>query len=124
MKGDKKTSGENMERAKKEVKMDIAELKEKKVSELNKLAKDLKINGVGGLKKQDLIFQILKAKTEKEGFIFGSGVLETLQDGFGFLRSPNYNYLPSPDDIYISPSQIRKFGLKTGNIVSGRVRPP
>lgn len=104
--------------------MDIAELKEMKVSELNKLAKQLKINGIGGLKKQDLIFQILKAKIEKEGFIFGSGVLEILQDGFGFLRSPDYNYLPSPDDIYVSPSQIRKFGLRTGDIVSGQVRPP
>jgi transcription termination factor Rho len=104
--------------------MDIAELKEMKASELNKLAKDLNINGISGLKKQDLIFQILKAKTEKEGLIFGSGVLEILQDGFGFLRSPNYNYLPSPDDIYISPSQIRKFGLRTGDIVSGQVRPP
>lgn len=104
--------------------MDIAELHDMKVSELNKLAKDLKINDFGGLKKQDLIFQILRAKTEKEGYIFGSGVLEILQDGFGFLRSPNYNYLPSPDDIYVSPSQIRKFNLRTGDVVSGQVRPP
>ncbi|PIU42037.1 MAG: transcription termination factor Rho [Candidatus Omnitrophica bacterium CG07_land_8_20_14_0_80_42_15] len=104
--------------------MDIAELKEMKVSDLNKLAKDLKINGIGVLKKQDLIFQILKAKTEKEGLIFGSGTLEILQDGFGFLRSSDYNYLPSPDDIYVSPSQIRKFDLRTGDTVSGQVRPP
>jgi len=104
--------------------MDIAELKEMKISELNKIAKTLKINGVAGIKKQDMIFKILKAKTEKDGFIFGSGVLEILQDGFGFLRSPDYNYLPSPDDIYISPSQIRKFDLRTGDTVSGQVRPP
>ena len=104
--------------------MDIAELKEMKISELNKIAKTLKINDAGGLKKQNLIFKILKAKTEKDGFIFGSGVLEILQDGFGFLRSPDYHYLPSPDDIYISPSQIRKFELRTGDTVSGQVRPP
>ena len=104
--------------------MDIAELKEMKISELNKVAKQLKINGVGGLKKQNLIFKILQAKTEKDGFIFGSGVLEILQDGFGFLRSTDYNYLPSPDDIYVSPSQIRKFDLRTGDTVSGQVRPP
>jgi len=104
--------------------MDIAKLKEMRISELNKIAKDLKINGIGGLKKQDLMFKILQAKTEKDGFIFGGGVLEILQDGFGFLRSPDYNYLPSPDDIYISPSQIRKFNLRTGDSVSGQVRPP
>ena len=104
--------------------MDIAELKEMKISELNKIAKTLKIDDAGGLKKQNLIFKILKAKTEKDGFIFGSGVLEILQDGFGFLRSPDYHYLPSPDDIYISPSQIRKFELRTGDTVSGQVRPP
>jgi len=107
-----------------EDKMDIAELKEMKISELNKIARQLKINGVAGLKKQNLIFSILKAKTEKDGFIFGSGVLEILQDGFGFLRSPDYNYLPGPDDIYVSPSQIRKFDMKTGDTVSGQVRPP
>ena len=104
--------------------MDIAKLKEMRISELNKIAKDLKINGIGGLKKQDLMFKILQAKTEKDGFIFGGGVLEVLQDGFGFLRSPDYSYLPSPDDIYISPSQIRKFNLRTGDSVSGQVRPP
>ncbi|MBN2483586.1 MAG: transcription termination factor Rho [Candidatus Omnitrophica bacterium] len=104
--------------------MDIGMLKEMKISELNKVAKDLKINGVGGLKKQDLIFKILHAKAEQEGLMFGSGVLEVLSEGFGFLRSPNYNYLPSPDDIYVSPSQIRKFSLRTGDTVSGQIRPP
>jgi transcription termination factor Rho len=105
-------------------KLNIAELKDKKISELNRLARDLNINGVSSLKKQDLIFKILQAQAEKEGFMFGEGVLEILPDGFGFLRSPNYNYLPSPDDIYVSPSQIRKFDLKTGDIVSGQIRPP
>jgi transcription termination factor Rho len=104
--------------------MDIGTLKEMKISELNKTAKDLKINGISGLKKQDLIFKILQAKAEKEGLMFGSGVLEVLPEGFGFLRSPNYNYLPSPDDIYVSPSQIRKFSLRTGDTVSGQIRPP
>lgn len=104
--------------------MDIGTLKEMKISELNKIAKELSINGVSGLKKQDLIFKILQAQAEKEGLMFGSGVLEVLSEGFGFLRSPNYNYLPSPDDIYVSPSQIRKFSLKTGDTVSGQIRPP
>ena len=105
-------------------KLDIEKLKELKISELNKIARDLKVNGVAGLKKQDLIFKILQAQTEKEGLIFGEGVLEILEDGFGFLRSPKYNYLPGPDDIYISPSQIRKFDLRTGDTVSGQIRPP
>ncbi|MBN2119773.1 MAG: transcription termination factor Rho [Candidatus Omnitrophica bacterium] len=104
--------------------MDIGTLKETKISELSKIAKDLTINGASGLKKQDLIFKILQAQAEKEGLMFGSGVLEVLSEGFGFLRSPNYNYLPSPDDIYVSPSQIRKFSLKTGDTVSGQIRPP
>lgn len=108
----------------KEEKMDIGTLKEMKISELNKLSKKLSINGASGLKKQDLIFKILQAQAEKEGLMFGSGVLEVLSEGFGFLRSPNYNYLPSPDDIYVSPSQIRKFSLKTGDTVSGQIRPP
>ena len=95
-----------------------------KMSELNKIARDLKVNGISGLKKQDVIFRILQAKAEKEGLMFGNGVLEVLPEGFGFLRSPNYNYLPSPDDIYVSPSQIRKFSLKTGDTVSGQIRPP
>jgi len=104
--------------------MDIAGLKEMKITELNKLARELKVNGVSGLKKQDLIFKVLQARAEKEGLMFGEGVLEILPDGFGFLRSPNYNYLPCPDDIYISPSQIRKFNLSTGDTVSGQIRPP
>ena len=106
------------------VDMEIGELKGKSILELTKLAKDLSVNGISGLKKQDLIFKILQAKTEKEGLIFGEGVLEILPDGFGFLRSPDYNYLPGPDDIYISPSQIRKFSLRTGDTVSGQIRPP
>ena len=105
-------------------KLDIGSLKEIKITELNKLAKELNVNGVSGLKKQDLIFKILQAQAEKEGLMFGEGVLETLSEGFGFLRSPNYNYLPCPDDIYVSPSQIRKFDLKTGDTVSGEIRPP
>jgi transcription termination factor Rho len=104
--------------------IDIGALKDMKISALNKIAKDLDINGLSGLKKQDLIFKILQAKAEKEGLMFGNGVLEVLPEGFGFLRSPNYNYLPSPDDIYVSPSQIRKFSLKTGDTVSGQIRPP
>jgi len=107
-----------------QVKLDIAALKELKISELTKVAKDLNVNGISGLKKQDLIFKILSAQTEREGLIFSSGVLEILPDGFGFLRSPNYNYLPCPDDIYVSPSQIRRFDLRTGDIVNGQVRPP
>ena len=107
-----------------QVKLDIAALKALKISELNKVAKDLGVNGISGLKKQDLIFRVLSAQTEKEGLIFSSGVLEILPDGFGFLRSPNYNYLPCPDDIYVSPSQIRRFDLRTGDVVNGQVRPP
>ncbi|MFA6321784.1 MAG: transcription termination factor Rho [Candidatus Omnitrophota bacterium] len=104
--------------------MEIGELKSMSISELTKLAKDLNVPGISGLKKQDLIFKILQAKTEKEGLIFGEGVLEILPDGFGFLRSPDYNYLPGPDDIYVSPSQIRRFNLRTGDTVSGQIRPP
>jgi len=104
--------------------MDIEGLKTKKVAELNKMARDLKINGAIGLKKQDLIFRILQGQIEKNGNIYGEGVLEVLPDGFGFLRSPNYNYLPCPDDIYVSPSQIKRFSLRTGDTVSGQVRPP
>jgi transcription termination factor Rho len=105
-------------------KLDIRNLKEMKITELNKKARELNVNGVSGLKKQDLIFKILQAQAEKEGLMFGEGVLEILSEGFGFLRSPNYNYLPCPDDIYISPSQIRKFDLRTGDTVSGQIRPP
>jgi len=105
-------------------KLDIKNLKEMKISELNKVAKELNANGASGLRKQDLIFKILQAQAEKEGLMFGEGVLEILPEGFGFLRSPNFNYLPCPDDIYISPSQIRKFDLRTGDTVSGQIRPP
>jgi len=107
-----------------DVKINIATLKAMKVSELNKISKKLEVNGVSGLKKQDLIFKILQAQAEKKGLMFGEGVLEVLPEGFGFLRSINYNYLPSPDDIYVSPSQIRKFSLRTGDTVSGQIRPP
>ncbi|MBU1113132.1 MAG: transcription termination factor Rho [Candidatus Omnitrophica bacterium] len=104
--------------------MDIGTLKEMKISELNKLSKNLNVNGISGAKKQDMIFKILQAQAEKQGLMFGDGVLEVLPEGFGFLRATNYNYLPSPDDIYVSPSQIRKFSLRTGDTVSGQIRPP
>jgi transcription termination factor Rho len=104
--------------------MTIAELKEKNITELTKIARTLDLPGASGLRKQDLIFKILQAQSEKEGHIFAEGVLEILPDGYGFLRSPDYNYLPGPDDIYVSPSQIRKFDLKTGDTISGQVRPP
>ncbi|MFC1645570.1 transcription termination factor Rho [Candidatus Omnitrophota bacterium] len=95
-----------------------------KISELSKTAKGFGVNGISGLKKQELIFKILQGQAEKDGLMFGEGTLEVLPEGFGFLRSPNYNYLPCPDDIYISPSQIRKFELHTGDTVSGQIRPP
>jgi len=104
--------------------MHLAELKQKSIGELNDLAKGLKIDGAPNLRKQELIFSILQGQSEKNGVIFGEGVLETLSDGFGFLRAPDSNYLPGPDDIYISPSQIRRFNLRTGDIVSGQIRPP
>ncbi len=104
--------------------IDLAKLKKMKMSELIELAHKMQVNGVSGMKKQDLIFKILQAQPEKDGVMTGEGVLEILQDGFGFLRSPNYNYLPCPDDIYVSPSQIRKFNLRTGDTVSGQIRPP
>ncbi len=104
--------------------MNIVELKEKKISELNHMAKAFKIDGAAGMRKQDLIFALLQAEIEKTGLIFGEGTLEILPDGFGFLRAPNYNYLPGPDDIYVSPSQIRRFNLRTGDTVSGQIRQP
>ena len=104
--------------------MDITELKSKKIAELNTIAKEMNINGYSDMRKQELIFKILEAQTEKDGLSFSKGVLEVLPDGYGFLRSVDYNYLPSPDDIYVSPSQIKKFGLRTGDSVSGQVRPP
>ncbi len=102
----------------------VTDLKSKKVSELIELAKDLQVSGYSDLKKQELIFKIIEAQTKKDGFAFAVGVLEVLPDGYGFLRSVDYNYLPSPDDIYVSPSQIKKFLLRTGDTVSGQVRPP
>jgi len=105
-------------------KLDIRSLKEKSIAELTGIAKALDVPNATALRKQELIFEILRAQTEKSGLIFAEGVLETLPDGFGFLRAPEYNYLPGPDDIYVSPSQIRKFDLHTGDTISGQVRPP
>jgi transcription termination factor Rho len=104
--------------------LNLAGLKDKSISELTHIAKEMGIEGATGLRKQELIFKVLAAQTEKSGLIFSEGVLETLPDGFGFLRAPEYNYLPGPDDIYVSPSQIRKFDLRTGDTVSGQIRPP
>jgi transcription termination factor Rho len=104
--------------------LDIRVLKEMKLPDLTRTAKDLGVENATGMRKQDLIFSILQAQTEKSGLIFSEGVLECLPDGFGFLRAPEYNYLPGPDDIYVSPSQIRRFDLRTGDTVSGQVRPP
>ncbi len=104
--------------------MNIVELKNKKINELTKMAKQLNIDGAAGMRKQELIFALLQAQIEKDGLIFGEGTLEILPDGFGFLRAPNYNYLPGPDDIYVSPSQIRRFNLRTGDTVSGQIRQP
>lgn len=104
--------------------MYLRDLKEVKISELIALAKDFNIEGAAGLKRQELVFALLKAQTDQQGAIYGEGVLETLPDGFGFLRSGDFNYLPGPDDIYVSPSQIRKFNLRTGDTISGQIRPP
>ncbi len=104
--------------------LNLSSLKRKKISELALIGKNFSIDGAANMRRQELIFAILQAQTEKNGFICGEGVLETLPDGFGFLRAPDYNYLPGPDDIYVSPSQIRRFGLRTGDIISGQIRPP
>jgi transcription termination factor Rho len=104
--------------------MNIAELKEKKISELARMAKEFNIEGAAGMRKQELMFSLLQRQIEKNGLIYGQGTLEILPDGFGFLRSPDYNYLPGPDDIYVSPSQIRRFNLRTGDTVSGQIRQP
>jgi len=104
--------------------MNPTELKNKKISELVALAADLKIEGYTAMRKQELIFAILKSQADEDGKLRGSGVLEVLQDGFGFLRAPDYNYLPGPDDIYVSPSQIRRLNLRTGDTVEGEVRAP
>ena len=107
-----------------EQKMDLIELKAKTISDLLGIAQELDLEGTSGLRKQELIFKILEAQTEKNGLIFAEGVLEILPEGYGFLRSPDYNYLPGPDDIYVSPSQIKRFDLRTGDTISGQVRPP
>ena len=104
--------------------MNLKELKEKKISELTALAREMNVESASTKRKQELIFALLQAQTEKNGLIYGEGVLEILPDGFGFLRAPDYNYLPGPDDIYVSPSQIRRFSLRTGDTVSGQIRPP
>ena len=104
--------------------LNITDLKDMSIQKLTQIAKDMNVAGATGVRKQELIFQILKAQTEQSGLIFSEGVLEVLPDGFGFLRAPDYNYLPGPDDIYVSPSQIRKFDLQTGDTVSGQIRPP
>ncbi|HLG19971.1 MAG TPA: transcription termination factor Rho, partial [Bdellovibrionota bacterium] len=104
--------------------MNLKELKEKKINDLASMAKDFNIENSAGMRKQELIFAVLQAASEKNGAIVGDGVLEILPDGFGFLRAPDYNYLPGPDDIYVSPSQIRRFGLRTGDTVVGPIRPP
>ncbi|HXQ21071.1 MAG TPA: Rho termination factor N-terminal domain-containing protein, partial [Candidatus Acidoferrales bacterium] len=106
------------------VALNLKTLKEKKINELAQIAKNFNIDGAANMRKQELIFAILGAQTEQNGFVYGEGVLEILPDGFGFLRAPDYNYLPGPDDIYISPSQIRRFNLRTGDVVSGQIRPP
>ncbi len=120
----RKNGSKNKENKEGENRLDLAELKSLTINALYAMAKEMGLEGVSGLKKQDLIFEILKGQTERDGLIFASGVLEILSDGYGFLRSPNYNYLPGPDDIYVSPSQIRLFGLKTGDTVAGQIRPP
>ncbi len=104
--------------------MDLIELKKLKISDLTNMAKEFNIEGASGMRRQDLIFSLLQAHSERNGLIYGQGVLETLPDGFGFLRAPDANYLPGPDDIYISPSQIRRFNLRTGDTIAGQIRPP
>ena len=105
-----------------DVGLNLKSLKSKKIGELAEIARNFNVEGASSLRKQDLIFSILQAQAEQSGFIYGEGVLEILSDGFGFLRSPDYNYLPGPDDIYVSPSQIRRFNLRTGDVV-GRANP-
>jgi len=107
-----------------EMKLDIVQLKTKTVGELQEIAEGLNIPGSSGMRKQELIFKILETKTEQDGLIFAEGVMEIMEEGYGFLRSPDYNYLPGPDDIYVSPSQIKRFDLRTGDTISGQVRPP
>jgi transcription termination factor Rho len=129
MQEDAAANGEALEKALQQQKsgekpLDVVSLKQMKIVELQKMAHKFKIENVAGLKRQDLIFKVLQGQAQQSGLMFGEGVLEILEDGFGFLRSPNYNYLPSPDDIYVSPSQIRRFNLRTGDVVGGLIRPP
>ena len=100
--------------------MNLSALKEKNIPDLNAIAREMNVQATGGLRKQELIFKILQSQAEKDGLIYAEGVLEVLPDGFGFLRAPDYNYLPGPDDIYVSPSQIRRFDLRTGDTISGQ----
>jgi transcription termination factor Rho len=118
--GTKRENGQNGQNGH----LNILELKDMNISSLTEIAKDLNVEGYAGMRKQELMFEILRAQTEQSGLIFSEGVLECLPEGFGFLRAPDYNYLPGPDDIYVSPSQIRKFALRTGDTVSGQIRPP
>ena len=122
MAGDPEPDGEDLPSGDQGLNLKV--LKAKKISELAQIAKSFSIEGASNMRKQELIFAILGAQTEQSGFVYGEGVLEILPDGFGFLRAPDYNYLPGPDDIYISPSQIRRFNLRTGDVVSGQIRPP
>jgi transcription termination factor Rho len=115
---------QQMGQAKNGAALDLVELKDMSIQKLNQIAKDLGVQGFAGFRKQELIFKILQVQAEKSGLIFSEGVLECLPDGFGFLRAPEYNYLPGPDDVYVSPSQIRRFDLRTGDTVSGQIRPP
>ncbi len=122
--GRKRQSGAVPQANQKSSTLDLVELKDMSIQKLNQIAKDLNVTGTAGLRKQELIFKILQTQAEKSGLIFSEGVLECLPDGFGFLRAPEYNYLPGPDDVYVSPSQIRRFDLRTGDTVSGQIRPP
>src|SRR5882724_7972081 len=122
--GHRRKQGQNPQQKDGSPTLDLVELKDMSIQKLNQVAKDLSVTGAAGLRKQELIFKILQTQAEKSGLIFSEGVLECLPDGFGFLRAPAYNYLPGPDDVYVSPSQIRRFDLRTGDTVSGQVRPP
>ena len=114
----------NEEKKEERKELNVSVLKKTSITKLQSMIKTLGVNGVRGLTKEELIYRIMQSQAEKNGLLFGEGILEVLPDGFGFLRSPNHDYLPGPDDIYISPSQIKKFGLKTGDLVSGQIRPP
>lgn len=121
---DRERQGNSMPTGSEDKRVNLKDLKRERIADLNKMAKELGVEGANSMRKQELIFSLLQAQSEKGGYIYGEGVLETLPDGFGFLRAPDYNYLPGPDDIYVSPSQIRRFNLRTGDTVSGQIRPP